>query len=362
MRVQSINQNPKSRFAAPTAFLFFGVALFGPLPFIDSAANAQMVVMPGQTYDNIPAAGKVIQNPAPADPDTLNRSCNAALVSPVGYINCRSGTAVAFARQDANTQLIYVYANGWLGSTVARGILFVDFCVPRPGAATCDTVSDPNAPDITVRLTFQYGAIGAAETTFPLTDAKLALTGSVVDTEKGGFVAIQDLLGNQLSSHGVQFSPISIDWVPVPLPGFNNATITQPATFPAILLKRGRIYRFQLSAAATADYRAIVDAYTSGLLNCSFSAGCDRGRLMLRNLTITVSQDIGDLTSQLGDLRSAVSSLQQQMGNLVNRIDDLETSLQNSVSALNAAVQSLTARRGREREHDEREEFREGHR
>jgi hypothetical protein len=313
---------------------------FLPLLLIASPANAAPVVLvPGETRENIAAAGRVVQStsPIPVDPGTVARSTTA-------------GTVVTFSREDAFTQNIFLYAGDTIvgfGAEVARGILFVDFCVPRPGMGACDSVADPNAPDITVSLTFQYGVIGSAMTKGVLADASLALTGSVVDLEKGGFVAFQDLLRNDLSSHGIQFAPISIEWVPVPLPNYTNAKTTQPVTFPAILLKRGRIYRFQLSAAASADGDGYIDAFGT---RCGiYFSGCDQGRVMLRNVSVTVSQDLtGNFAEQLKNLQAVVGALQEQLGNLVTRIDTLEADLQDSIAALNAA----NANRGKRHDGD----------
>ena len=284
-----------------------------------------LALMPGETRENIPAAGHVVQSSSPVDPEPAGVATSP---NPVG-------TAVAFTREDEFTQIMYVYASDSISgfdAKVARGILFIDFCVPRAGAGVCDAVSDPTAPEIIVSLTFQFGVIGAAYTEGALADAKVALTGSVVDTEKASFVAFKDLLGNQLSSHGIQFAPISIDWVPIPLPNHTEATITQPVTFPAILIKRGRIYRFQLSAAATADGDGYADSYRT---DCSF-AGCERQRVMLRDVTITVNDDSDqDLLSQIENLKSVVAALQEQFGNLGARIDALEDNLQELISALN---------------------------
>jgi hypothetical protein len=211
--------------------------------------------------------------------------------------------------------------------------LFVDFCVPRPGAAGCDSVSDPNAPTIPVSLTFQYGVIGTAFTSGFFADAALALSGSVVDTERGGYVAIEDLLRNSLSSHGIQFAPIAVYGIPIPLPNQTDATITQPVTF-SFFVKRGRIYRFQLSAAARANGEGFVDAFRT---NCdSFViSGCVQQGLTLSNLTVEVDQDLeGDLLNQLTNLEDVVSALQDQIGQLMKRIDALETQVQEIVPRL----------------------------
>jgi len=348
MNAESYRRGRASRVVVSCSVFITIACSFLPLLLISSSANAAAVVlMPGETRDNIAAAGRVVQStlPIPADPGAVAKSSFA-------------GTVVTFSREDAFTQNIFLYAGDTIvgfGAEVARGILFVDFCVPRPGMAACDSVSDPNAPDITVSLTFQYGVIGSALTRGALADASLALTGSVVDLEKGGFVAFQDLLRNDLSSHGIQFAPISIEWVPIPLPNYTNAKTTQPVTFPAILLKRGRIYRFQLSAAASADGDGYIDAFGT---RCGiYFSGCDQGRVMLRNVSVTVSQDLtGNLAEQLQTLQAVVGALQDQLGNLVTRIDALEADLQDSIAALNAA----NANRGKRHsgdEHDRHEKY-----
>lgn len=325
MPADSVRHYPARTAIIPVARLLIRACAFLSLLLVATPASAlPLALSPGETQNNIPAIGHVVQNSSPIDP------------LPGGVVSSESpvGTAVVFTREDAVTQIIYLYAGDsvkGLDVKVARGILYFDFCVPREGIGGCDSTSDPTAPDITVSLTFQFGVVGSAKTSGVYADAKLGLSGSVVDLEKGSFVAFKDLLGNQLSSHGIQFSPISLDWIPIPMPNHTNATITQPVTFPAVLLKRGRIYRFQLSAAATADGDGYIDVYRP---DCSFT-GCERQRVMLRDVSITVSQDTADLQNQLNNLKDVVSTLQQQMGNLVNRIDALEERLQELINSLN---------------------------
>jgi hypothetical protein len=286
-----------------------------------SANPSPLALQPGETAANIAASGQVIESSNP-------------ISHPIGSVIPIPGTAVAFNRADPQTQNMFLFVKSIALTQTARGMLYADFCVPKPGLGACDTAPDPNAPDIIVSLTFQYGVIGTAFTGYFLADASLALTGSVVDTVTNSFVAFQDLIGNNLSSHGVQFSPISIDWVPVPLPNYSTATIKAPITFPAMLLKRGRIYRFQLSAAATA--KGILPNAPPSYVD----AWSNDKRIMLTDLTINVNQDssIGNLQEQVNSLQAAVSALQTQLGSLAARIDALQVNLQASIDALSAAI------------------------
>jgi len=321
MRKDSAVQGRAGRVAISFCVCFSSACAFLPLVLSASPANAQVVLLPGETRGNIAAAGSVVQSNKPGVPlPSPNQASAGAAI----------GTGVAFGREDPYTQDIYVYAGDNLispGASSARGILFVDFCVPRSGFSACDAISDPNAPSIVVSLTFDWGVVGAAQTSGALANAGLTLKASVVDTEKGAVVAFDDLLRNDLTSHGIQFSPISIEFVPIPLPNTTTVSERDPQTFSAMLLKRGRIYRFQLSAAATADGNGWVSAYVSG-----------RDRAWLRNVSIAVDQDpSGDLFGQLKQLQDAVSALQGQFGNLVTRIDTLEADLRESIAALNQA-------------------------
>ena len=313
-------------FASLLRRFLVAACLFVPLFLVVRPGYAQLVLMPGEFRENIPAAGLVLANSAPGNPDSVVEGL---------YI-----TAVAFDRADALTQNIRLYANSNLAKTaIARGVLFVDFCVPRPGLLACDAVSDPSAPDIVAGITFSYGVVGAVSALGVGANAKLQVTGSVVDREKGGFVNFQSLADLSASTGTVN----SVLDIPFPLPDFTDAKVVLPVTFTA-LLKRGRVYRFQLAAASTARgffYPLAPSWGESNAYRISAQFPLQRGRVQLHNLTIRVSNDSSDLADELSALREVVTALQEQLGNLGNRIDSLEANLQDEVSALNQAVGDL---------------------
>lgn len=313
-------------FASLVRPFLVAACLFMPLFLVVQPGYAQLVLMPGEFRENIPAAGKVLESSSPGDPDSVFEGA---------YV-----TAVAFDRADALTQNIRLFANSNVPKTAtARGILFVDFCVPRPGLLACDTVSDPDAPDVVAGITFSYGMVGAVSALGVGANARLQVTGSVIDLEKSGFVNFQSLADLSASNGTVK----TIAQIPFPVPGFDGATVAQPVTFTA-LLKRGRVYRFQLAAASTARgfFHPIVPNWgESNAYRESAQFPLQRGRVQLHNLTIRVSNDSSDLAGELNALRGLVTALQEQLGNLGNRIDALEANLQDEISALNQAVGDL---------------------
>ena len=220
-------------------------------------------------------------------------------------------------------------------SVVARGSLYVDFCVPKPGLGTCDTTIDPAAPDVTANLTFGYGLVGAV--TAILGKATFAASASIVDLERSAFINYQ-ALGELSATLG---SVKKIAEIPVPLPDFSQAQTSLPVTFTA-LLKRGRLYRFQLSGASTAQAApgggALSDFYTSA----NFSL--QPGRVQLHNLTIQIGQSDADLSGEVAALKTLVGSLQNQVGNLGDALDSLRDSFDTDTSALRAELNDLAKR------------------
>jgi hypothetical protein len=298
-----------------------------PLCLVVRPGYAQLVLMPGEFRENIPAAGKVLESSSPGNPDSVFEGA---------YV-----TAVAFNRADALTQNIRIYANSNdFRTATARGILFVDFCVPRPGLLGCDTVSDPGAPDVVAAITFSYGVVGAVSALGVGANAKLQVTASVIDLEKSSFVNFQSLADLSASNGTVK----TLASLPVPIPDFDGATVVQPVTFNA-LLKRGRVYRFQLAAASTARGffypLSVADWGESNFYKASAQFPLQEGHVQLHNLTIRISNDSSDLADELDAMRGLITALQEQLGNLGNRIDALEANLQDEISALNQAVGDL---------------------
>lgn len=285
---------------------------------LSSLASAQLAVFPGQQRDNVAGTGLEIERTTGSDVR--------------GF--------VGFSRNDALTQSIHVGADATsLKSATARGraILYADFCVPRSGMATCDSVSDPTAPDILVNLTFRYGMVGEVISQFG-SSASFAASASVIDRERNQFVAYQALGSLSVSQGQVK----TIAEVPIVLPNFASAKVTLPVTFTSFL-RRGKVYRFQLSAATTATSSAM----RTGLSNFNtfqIAHPAERGRVQLHNLSIRVEQEAPPLDVALANLRAAVESLTSQVGALGDRIDLMTEQWEGHLEGMQQALFDLSQR------------------
>jgi hypothetical protein len=304
------------------------------LSLASQSSMAQLVLMPGETRGNVAAAGQVIQNTGESHTVSSTASAGGGTSAP------QSITAVTFDRADAMTQNMRLYADAgsptaFTKSVVARGILYVDFCVPKAGFGACDTTSDPAAPDVTANLTFGYGLVGAV--TAILGKATFAASASIIDLERSAFINYQ-ALGELSATLG---SVKKIAEIPIPVPDFSQAKTTLPVTFTA-LLKRGRVYRFQLSGVSTAQAAiggaALSDFYTSA----NFSL--QQGRVQLHNLTIQIGQSESDLSGEVAALKTLIGSLQNQVGNLGDAVDTLRDSFDADTSALRDELANLAKR------------------
>lgn len=294
--------------------------------------QAQMILMPGELYENIAAAGKIIANTGdqPAPPIEI-----------ASTTKLQSSSTVSFDRADNLTQNIRLFANvnpALLAKTaIARGILYVDFCVPVPGSGTCDSPPDPAAPDITASITFGYGVVGSVSALGLGAKATFAASGSVIDLDRSAYVNYQKLADLSASLGTVKV----IAKIPIPIPDFTQAETTLPVTFTT-LLKRGHTYRFQLAGASSAQGRI---GSTAGSDFYGYATtSLQRGRVQLYNLTIQVGQDTSDLSNQLAELETLVASLQDQVGNLAGQIDTLRENFQGDTDALHQELEDLSKR------------------
>ena len=193
-------------------------------------AQTAVALMPGETRENIQATGVVIQR---------------QVVFGLG------STQVEFENAGSNAKniLINAYAENTFGGSDVRAVgrLVYDFCVPRNGLTTCDATPDPAAPNIMVNVNFTWGMSGYV-TAFGLgAKARLHATGSIEDPVTHKLLQVVELTNTTASLGQIK----TIKGIPIPLPDFEGASITKPVTFVA-LMKRGKVYRFQLSAGAYA--------------------------------------------------------------------------------------------------------------
>jgi hypothetical protein len=287
-------------------------------------ATGQTILLPGEARENVPAVGRVLEIQARFD-------------------GGRSWAEVRFDRADAEAQNMRLEASHpsqvryipEFGTAIAQGMLFADFCVPAAGAVSgCG--AEPADPDIvSATLAFGYGVVGHLSAFGFTSKATLEVTASVLDVAAQEYVQIREL-----EKMSVQSKSVTIAKVPIPIPGLRDAAVTRPETF-ALVLKRGRVYRFQLAAKATST-RGL--AQSPGSVFYAYSdfsppvEGLDSppdGFVQLRNLTISVPPDGSSLLTDI------VKSFQEQINKLVDQIDRLRSEYEDNVAALRQQLAEL---------------------
>ena len=283
----------------------------------------EVILQPGELRSNIPASGQAI---------------TATLVPPA---------SVTFDREDTQTQNMRLRARPRFALDIgipaiyatAEGILYVDFCVPRAGEATCDLHSDPAAPDVTATITFGWGVIGSVNALGIGAKATFHSTAAVVERETSRIVNYQ-LLHDMSASLG---TVKTVAKIPILIPDIEGAQVTQPIAWTA-LLKRGRRYRFQIFATSKATNGTLPTPAFEPLnfSDSNFSVLVPQhlttGKVQLQNLTISVSPD-----GTLG-VQEALASLQEQIGNLVDSLDALSARIDEDLAALRQEQAELTER------------------
>jgi hypothetical protein len=289
-------------------------------------ARGQTVLMPGETRANIPAAGLVI----------LEQHGNE-------FGDLRSFAEVTFERADSLSQNMKLIASHPVralpvyGTAIARGMLYVDFCVPTPGASEC--IADPAATDATATITFGYGIVGRLSALGLTASASFQATASVLDLHDNRIVNFLEL-ANESASRG---SIKTILKIPVPVPAFAGATITGPAAFTTTV-KRGRLYRFRLAAVATTTkglaqpLAVTLQPFALSDFSRPLPGYQDDGFVQLHDLTISVSHDAAD---QLESLQALVKSLQGEILNLVEQVEGIRLAHGEAISALREELAEL---------------------
>ena len=302
---------PSARLVRLTGWLVVSV-LLGVQP-----ARGQVVIMPGEIRENIAAPGQIR--------DETHGVFNDA--------------EVTFDRPDAFSQNMRVLAEspGQLfpvfGTTRALGRLFVDFCVPAADAVSgCG--SEPAVPDsLTASLTFGYGIVGNLTTAGVTSKASMVVNANVRDLAELRIIHSEPLLNETLN--GIA-SVKTFKLIPIPIPGFEDAQITREITI-TMILRRGRVYRFELVAEGSTTLGAVQFRGTS-LALVKFAGPAflapQNGFVQLRNLTISVSQDLSSVLDIL-------KFLQDQIVRLGENIDRLRADHQEDITALRTELAEL---------------------
>lgn len=303
------------------------VALVAGAPPARGQDPPPTVLVPGEIRENIPAAGKVLQ------------------VQGNEFVDFRSWAAVSFERADALSQNIKLEAKHPItafpvyGTAIARGMLFLDFCIPSSDAATgCGTESaTPEA--VTTTITFGYGYAGHLSALGLTSEATFSVTASILDRAEQRYIHIHEL--KHLS---VKATNLSVKDLPVQIPGIENPTLTRPVTF-TLILKRGRIYRYQLAAATTSTKGVAQPLVGAGIHAWSDFAGPIPGLfapvdgfVQLRNLTIHVSPSITSLQDVVNSLEERIAALAEQLGQIREEHQVDVTALREELAELRLAT------------------------
>jgi hypothetical protein len=285
-------------------------------------ARGQTIVRPGETLQNIPAVPRVLE------------------VQGNQFADFRSWAEVTFDRADEEAQNIRVVATHPVryfpvyGTAVARGMLFVDFCVPAADAESGCGAEPAVADIVSATIAFGYGFVGRVSSFGFTSRATFHVTASVLDVPEQRYIQVQEL-----ENLSVQGRTVTIKKIPIPLPGLEDATLTRGAAF-SLLLRRGRLYRFQFAAAATSTKGLVQSPGSAFFATSDFSgplpgpgAPVD-GFVQLRGLTVSVSPD-------LSSLLELVASLQEQINRLVEQLDGLRTEHRDDIAALREELAEL---------------------
>ena len=231
---------------------------------------------------------------------------------------------------------LFAFAAKDFGGGIARvtGRFAFDFCVPRTGVTDCDVVPDQLAPDIPVTIDYSWGVVGRLITEGIGSKATLHVTASVEDLSTHELPYLQTLINISRTEGGSAV-------LNTPLTGKNFST----------LLKRGRKYRFQVSARATVDAGPWL-VLTLGSTTADFHSidGSDGDAIFVDNPSITVGRDATfDLQQGLLSLQGVVASLQQRVAALETRadgVDDDVASLLTRIAAIPAGPQGAAGPQG----------------
>ena len=292
-------------------------------------AQDPKIFLAGQLYEGIPAAGVVAK-----------QTPTIYWEGPFGR-DLATTSGVGFGRLDADTQFMKLYAwkvpsNNVDFAANAAGRLQLEFCVPVPGASECASPSNPAAPDIPISITFGYGLVGRVRALGLGTLATFQATASVVDVERKTFVSYLKLADLSAARGTLKV----IAKIPIPIPAYAGAEVVSPVTFTT-LIKRGKLYRFQLSAASYAETAKWPFSFAVSDFSTSTDGIDPVGVILLRNLAIHVSSDLSEVQRDLTLLRDTVTSLQEQVGTLAGQVEALAEASLEETSALRAEIEAI---------------------
>lgn len=284
----------------------------GPFAVFLMAANfvmGQEVFQPGELRQNIKALNFVIRTTTDSE---------------------GIGGGVAFDDENSTTQNMKLFARGSAQVSnsfyaYAEAMMYLDFCVPRTGLTTCDAVSDPNAPDITANITFNWGVIGVVRALGVGAKAAFHSYAEVFELESKRKINYQLLQDMSASLGTVKV----VAKIPIPRPDVVGAEVTQPVAWTTVL-KRGRRYRFRLYglSSATTGFNVLEGNIAVSNFSGPDIKSSNPGKVQLQNLTISVSPD------GTSNLQETLTSLQQQIGSLVDSIESLSARIDEDLAAI----------------------------
>ena len=215
----------------------------------------------------------------------------------------------------------------------------MDFCVVRPGESGCDAATVPGGTDITATLTFGVGVFGRITTIGVNPSATLQVTASVIEVARKRFAAFESI--EQVAAGKLIPETLTLLSLPLPKPELDDADTRQPVVLTAVL-RRGQVYRFQLSVAAQAtsgaggakvNFRERFLRRPAGSLSDLLGPP---GFIMLRDLSIHVTDETTEPIELIASLQAVIASLQEQLGRLSEQAN---TAVEQVRSSIGGALQ-----------------------
>lgn len=267
-------------------------------------------------------------------------------VAAAGVVVARTGavSAVGFGRYDDRTQYMQLHADA---STVlpseasARGLLKVDFCVPRPGQSTCDTTAPADAEWITITARFKYGVVGELQSSLG-TSSSIGTSAWLVDLQRNDQVAYIPAMPAKSISNATWFSFADL---PIPMPHLEGSVMGEEVSFTT-QVQLGRRYRFQLAGSANAQSTAggtlkAVSNFGHMALVHPPNTG-EIGGIFLHNLKLQFGSASAPLEDQVAELQSAVALLNEQIAALGEQLGDAQAAADQQIQSLAATVATLS--------------------
>jgi hypothetical protein len=255
-------------------------------------------------------------------------------------------TIVEFA---GPTILLDAFANRNIGvpfdrqvEAFARGKLFVDFAVDCGSAESASVV---------VAVSFRVRRVGRISTFWPGSTSSFGVSARIRDLAENrdiDFRVIEDTtVGNLLGNVK------TIAKVPVPVPEIEALSLADVETF-VISVRKGRVYRFELFAAAKSTtglstapvvfaFANLYDPVPVDLVGNFRTAGIELAEF---KMDVAVNSTDADVQQELSDLRRMVESLREAVASVSAQLEAVGPSMDALVSDLHEKLAEQDERHG----------------